>query len=336
MSVKQSPILLSVLKPLEKYFKIDGVNEIMISKEFHIEVLAKGKLSTYEDKELKKSLLNSFLKQLANDREQEFDKHNVELATSIPNTRYRVYALHSSILIEQDFQINIRIPNDTIYPLDDFEFDNDINNPKLIRKKIVNDYNLKEGIKFSKSQIISLVESHQNILICGGTNSGKTALMNCLLSYVEIKERIVTIEDSAELSLKNESTTRILVQKGENAKYTYKNGVDSANRLNPDRIIVGELDTNNTLAFLRLSNTGKKGMIASLHTNEAVNEDIIDTLSAIRLNVLMQENIEEKTIDTLFSTAIDYIIYISPMSNKQKKIITNVINLKEYFKRNNI
>ncbi len=333
MNMYINPILKKVLKILDKYLLMEGMNEIMISKEKNLELLVNGEIVYQNEERLDNSTLNAFLVQLANVRGQLFDKNNVELATSIPMSRIRVYALHSSVLIEQDFQINIRIPSTKIFDLESFEFDDDELNVKLSKTEVNEEFKLDKNLKFSKEQIISLVQSHKNILVCGGTNSGKTALINTLLSFVDKKERIVTVEDSPELHIENESMTRLLVQKGSDSKYSYVDAINSMNRLNPTRVILGELDTYNTLAYLRMSNTGHKGSITSLHTNQGSNENIEDTLNAIRLNALLQENIEEDTIDNLFKSAVDYIIYISPMSTTRKKIITDVVDLKQYFRK---
>ena len=116
----------------------------------------------------------------------------------------------------------------------------------------------------------ALVKSRKNVLISGGTGSGKTTLLNALSSYIDERERIVTIEDSAELQLQQEHVARLETRppniegKGE---ITQRDLVKNALRMRPDRIIVGEVRGGEAFDMLQAMNTGHDGSMTTVHAN---------------------------------------------------------------------
>jgi type IV secretion system protein VirB11 len=303
--VSENKLLQNVLNYFEKYLTMDGANEIIINKPCEVQMDIRGKFVAFEDEELDLKRLETFLSILATTRGERFDKDNTQLNTSIPNTKYRVTALHKRQLNEQDLQINIRIPPSAIYNLEDFK--------------------ISERLNYTYEEIKQLVRDKKNILVSGGTGTGKTGLLNALLREVNEAERIVTVEDSAEIICKNKNRTSIIVSKRDNAKYTYRHGIDSATRLSPERLLLGELDTRNTLYFLRLSNTGHKGGISTIHAN-----DVEGCIDAISLNVQMEKPIDKSIVKEYIGSAIDYIIQINKNRATNEREIVDILKVKDY------
>ncbi|WP_164968123.1 CpaF/VirB11 family protein [Arcobacter sp. CECT 8986] len=300
-------LLNNLIQVFDKYFQTQGANEIVILKEKELFLCVNGKWNEFKDEQLKKEILNDFLIFLANDREQQFNKKNRSLSTSIPGTNYRVQALHKTALNDQDFSINIRIPPKEIFPIESFK--------------------LATNLPYSYDDILNFISDRKNILISGGTGSGKTSLLNTLMKKIDLEERLVIIQDSPELKSKNRNQTSILVDKKDTGTFTYQDAIDAATRLFPERLILGELDTRNTLMSLRLNNTGHAGTISTVHANSAE-----DALYAMNLNIRFERDISDKTITEYISRAIDYIIQIERNKKTNEREIVEILDLKQYTK----
>src|SRR5690606_2596383 len=118
----------------------------------------------------------------------------------------------------------------------------------------------------------AIVRSRRNVLISGGTGSGKTTLLNALSSYIDGRERIVTIEDSAELQLQQEHVARLETRPPNiegRGEITQRDLVKNALRMRPDRIIVGEVRAGEAFDMLQAMNTGHDGSMTTVHANTA-------------------------------------------------------------------
>src|SRR5204862_7586567 len=118
----------------------------------------------------------------------------------------------------------------------------------------------------------AMVLGRLNILVSGGTGSGKTTLLNCISSYIPETERIVTIEDSAELHLQQPHVVR-LETRPENVErrgeVTQRDLLRNSLRMRPDRIVIGEVRGAESLDMLQAMNTGHDGSISTIHANSA-------------------------------------------------------------------
>jgi pilus assembly protein CpaF len=166
----------------------------------------------------------------------------------------------------------------------------------------------------------AIVEARLNIVISGGTGSGKTTFLNILSGYIPFGERIVTIEDAAELRLDQEHVVRLearpanLQGKGEVA---IRDLMKNALRMRPDRIIVGECRSGEALDMLQAMNTGHDGSLTTVHANSAR-----DALSRIETMVMMAGfELPIKAIREQVSSAIDIIIQISRMRDGTRKVV---------------
>lgn len=187
--------------------------------------------------------------------------------------------------------------------------------------------------------IAGLVKSKCNILISGGTGSGKTTLLNIMSSYIPTNERVVTIEDAAELQLQQPHVVRLETRppnvegKGEVAQRAL---VRNSLRMRPDRIIIGEVRGAEALDMLQAMNTGHEGSMATVHANTPR-----DALSRIENMVGMGElNLSPKAIRQQISSAIWVVIQIARMTDGKRKLLSlqeitgmegDVITMQEIF-----
>lgn len=162
------------------------------------------------------------------------------------------------------------------------------------------------------------VKSKMNIIICGGTGSGKTTLLNVLSSFINNSERIITIEDAAELKLE-QSHVISLETRGTNyegkTEVTIRDLVINSLRMRPDRIIVGEVRGKEAFDMMQAMNTGHEGSMTTLHANGPK-----DALNRLETMVLMAVEIPIKAIREYIENAIDIVINISRMSDGKRKI----------------
>ena len=163
------------------------------------------------------------------------------------------------------------------------------------------------------------VKGKLNIIVSGGTGSGKTTLLNVLSSFIPEDERIVTIEDAAELQLKQEHVITLEARpsnlEGKGA-ITIRSLVKNALRMRPDRIIVGEVRSEETMDMLQAMNTGHDGSLTTTHANSPR-----DTLSRIETMVMMSGmELPVKAIRDQVSSAIDLIIQQSRFRDGTRKI----------------
>ncbi len=172
------------------------------------------------------------------------------------------------------------------------------------------------------------VKGKLNIVVAGGTGSGKTTLLNVLSSYIPDDERIVTIEDAAEVQLHQEHVITLEARpanlEGKGA-VTIRNLVKNALRMRPDRIIVGEVRSEETLDMLQAMNTGHDGSLTTTHANSPR-----DTLSRLETMVLMSGmELPLRAIRDQVASAIDLIVQQSRLRDGSRKItsITEVVGM---------
>jgi len=163
------------------------------------------------------------------------------------------------------------------------------------------------------------VKAKVNILISGGTGSGKTTLLNILSSFINDDERIITIEDAAELRLHQEHVvsleTRLTNYEGE-GEVTIRDLVRNSLRMRPDRIIVGEVRGKEAFDMMQAMNTGHEGSITTLHANSPV-----DALNRLETMILMNEmEIPVSAVRGYIENAIEIVIQIDRLSDGRRKV----------------
>jgi pilus assembly protein CpaF len=166
----------------------------------------------------------------------------------------------------------------------------------------------------------AMVKARMNILVSGGTGAGKTTFLNVLSSSIPDNERIITVEDAAELILQQEHTVRLETRpaniEGKGA-ITQRDLVRNALRMRPDRIIVGEVRGAEALDMLQAMNTGHDGSISTIHANAPR-----DALSRIETMVLMAGfDLPSKAIREQIASALNVILQLSRMSDGTRKVV---------------
>ena len=173
-----------------------------------------------------------------------------------------------------------------------------------------------------------VVKARLNVLISGGTGAGKTTLLNALSSFIPETDRVVTVEDSAELRLRQPHVVRLETRmanvEGAGA-IPQRMLVVNALRMRPDRIVVGEVRSSEAVDMLQAMNTGHEGSLTTLHANSPR-----DAISRLETMVAMAElNLPEQAVRAQIASAIDIIIQISRLSDGSRRVkqITEVVGM---------
>lgn len=164
-----------------------------------------------------------------------------------------------------------------------------------------------------------LVRAKYNIFICGGTGSGKTTFLNALSNYIPKDERVITIEDSAELQIVGVDNLVSLETRNKNSsgagEITIRDLIKSALRMRPERIVVGEVRGGEALDMLQAMNTGHDGSLSTGHANSTR-----DMLSRLETMVLQgADGLPLEAIRQQIASAIDIIIHLSRLRDKTRK-----------------
>lgn len=164
-----------------------------------------------------------------------------------------------------------------------------------------------------------LVKSKYNIFISGGTGSGKTTFLNALSNYVPKDERVITIEDSAELQIVNIANLVSLETRNANTsgqgQITIRDLIKSSLRMRPERIIVGEVRGGEALDMLQAMNTGHDGSLSTGHANSTK-----DMLSRLETMVLQgADGLPLEAIRQQIASAVDIIIHLSRLRDHSRK-----------------
>ncbi|SFL99510.1 CpaF family protein [Marinobacter zhejiangensis] len=176
------------------------------------------------------------------------------------------------------------------------------------------------------SLLIKAVESRRNILVSGGTGTGKTTILNLLSQYVPRDERVVTIEDSAELALNHPHVVRLETRPANtegSGRISARELVINALRMRPDRIVLGEVRSGEIIELLQAMNTGHEGSMSTIHSNTA--RDAI-----IRIETLLAVNgydAGERAIGRLIGSSLDLIVQLVRLPNG-RRYISEVVAMK--------
>ena len=259
------------LLPFKNIFAEEGVNELMINKPGEAWVEKKGDQRLELIPEVDIDHLLGLGRLVAQSTDQKISEENPLLSATLPNG-YRIQIVFPPAVEPNLAAFAIRKGSTMHLSLDAYAkmgaFDNTSTEEMVDENNAILCNYLKE--KKIKEFIRHAVLCKKNIVISGGTSTGKTTFTNAALGEIPTHERLITVEDAREVQLHNHpNKVHLLASKGGQgrAKVTTQDLIEACLRLRPDRIIVGELRGSEAFSFLRAINTGHPGSISTLHAD---------------------------------------------------------------------
>lgn len=258
------------LKPLNEIFAEQEINEISINQPRKVWIEKKGSIVPREVTELDLKHLKGLARLVAQATEQNISEEHPLLSATLPNG-YRIQIVFPPACEVQTVVMSIRKPSVMNFTLDDYEKMGAFTHTETevsedpIDKQLCTLLQEKKIKKFLEIAVIN----RKNIVISGGTSTGKTTFTNAALQVIPPQERLITVEDVREITLTHENKVHLIASKGGQgrAKVTTQDLIEACLRLRPDRIIVGELRGTEAFSFLRAINTGHPGSISTLHAD---------------------------------------------------------------------
>lgn len=294
---------------LEEVLEQDSVTEIMINGAEYIFLEEYGKIHRWEKKFESKQKLEDIIQQIV-------AKANrmVNEASPIVDTR-----------LEDGSRVNVILPpvalNGPIVTIRKFAKE-----PLTMDKLIEIGAITKDAAQF----LAKLVQAKYNIFICGGTGSGKTTFLNALTAYIPKQERIITIEDAAELKVYGiENLVRLEVRNKSiegSGEVSIRDLIRTALRMRPDRIIVGEVRGAETIDMLQAMNTGHDGSLSTGHGNSV--SDMLDRLETM---VLLGTDIPLMAVRKQIASAIDIMVQLGRLRDGRRYVleISEILSCRE-------
>jgi pilus assembly protein CpaF len=189
------------------------------------------------------------------------------------------------------------------------------------RRYAIDDLVAKDSITPDMVEFIrAIIRARLNVLVCGGTGSGKTTMLNCISAFIPVDERVVTIEDSAELVLQQPHVVRLETRppnvegKGE---VTARELVRNTLRMRPDRIIVGEVRGSEVFDMLQAMSTGHDGSLCTIHANTPR-----DSMGRLEMMMLLAGwSIPQRAMRQQIASALNVIIHVSRLSDGTRKVM---------------
>lgn len=306
MSIKKRQIihkkiysLISGLGIIEELLEEPDITEIMINGPNNIFVEKKGRINKIDERFESENRLNDIIQQIVAKTNRRVNESNPIVDTRLEDGS-RVNVILPPIALEGPI-VTIRKFSKRGITIDD-----------MISWGTIS----KEAADFLKMAVMA----GYNIFVSGGTGSGKTTFLNVLSNFIPKDERIVTIEDSAELKLDSVDNivrmeTRQANSQGENV-ISIRDLIKASLRARPDRIIVGEVRGGETLDMLQAMNTGHDGSMSTGHGNSPS-----DMMTRLETMVLMGIDMPLAAIRAQIATAIDIVIHLGRMRDKTRKVL---------------
>lgn len=259
------------LAPFKTLFAEDGVNEIMVNKPQEVWVEKRGEQRMEVVPELDYEHLMGLGRLVAQSTDQMISEEKPLLSATLPNG-YRIQVVFPPACEPGCVAMSIRKGSGLQLTLEDYDkmgafsatATKEVNDPNDV---LLSDY-IKNGQ--IKEFLHKAILCKKNIIISGGTSTGKTTFTNAALLSIPHEERLITVEDAREIQLpQHPNRVHLLASKGGQgrAKVTTQDLIEACLRLRPDRIIVGELRGAEAFSFLRAINTGHPGSISTLHAD---------------------------------------------------------------------
>ncbi|HLD77340.1 MAG TPA: P-type DNA transfer ATPase VirB11 [Rickettsiales bacterium] len=261
----------SYLLPIKKIMDRDGVSEVSINRPKEVWIEIRGDMMREELPAFDLQHLKSLGRLVAQSTEQRLSEEEPLLSATLPNG-FRIQIVFPPACEQGCVVISIRKPSSMKWSLDDYEKLGMFNNTAFAEVEDKNDLILSKLLKLNriKDFLQRAVLYKKNIIISGGTSTGKTTFSNAMIRAIPHEERLITVEDAREIDLNTHPNhVHLLASKGGQgrAKVTTQELIEACLRLRPERIIVGELRGAEAFSFLRAINTGHPGSISTLHAD---------------------------------------------------------------------
>lgn len=284
---------------LQELIDDDSVTEIMVNGTEGIFLERNGRLLCWEKKITSKEKLEDMVQQIAG-RCNRIVNESVPVADARLSDGSRVSLVLPPVALNGPVITIRRFPK------------NPIHMDRLVELGAVTT----EAVAFLKA----LVKSGYNIFISGGTGSGKTTFLNALSDFIPKEERIITIEDNAELQIQGaENLVRLEARQanteGKNS-VTIRDLIKASLRMRPDRIVVGEVRGEEALDMIQSMNTGHDGSLSTGHANSPR-----DMLSRLETMILMAMELPLSAIRRQIASAVDILIHLGRMRDRSRKVM---------------
>jgi len=317
------------LEPFQELFDEEDVSEIIVNDPLKVWIERKGDFTCQESPLLDYDHLLGLGRLVAQFTEQEISEEKPLLSASLPNG-YRIQIIFPPACEAGTVGIAIRKSSIISLNLDEYEKMGAFTDTQFTQKIDPNNQVLKQLLQSNKIKefLHAAVVAKKNIIISGGTSTGKTTFANAALTSVPPHERLITIEDAREIQLSmQKNKLHLLSSKGSQgrAKIGSQELIEACLRLRPDRIIIGELRGAEAFSFLRAINTGHPGSIGTLHADSA-------TMAIEQLNLMVMQaglGMPPDEIRKYIKTVVDIVIQLK-RGEKTRRYVSEI-----YFKEMN-
>ena len=283
--------------PLEDLLRLPSVSEIMVVDREHVYIERNGVLENSGKRFISDEIIETIIQRIVARVSRRIDKSQ-PLVDARLNDGSRVNAVIAPLAVSGPTLTIRKFP---------------------YRKMLIDDLVARGALTRTVAEFLrAIVLCRRNILISGGTGTGKTTLLNCLSDFIPDQERIVTVEDTAELQLNKEHVVRMETKEAnvEGAgEYSIRDLVRNSLRMRPDRIVVGECRGAEALDMLQAMNTGHDGSLTTIHANTAA-----DVLRRLEVLVQMAADLPVSSIHQQIGSAIDVIVQLKRLRNGRRVI----------------
>lgn len=287
------------LDVLQELIEDDTVTEIMVNGPNQIFIERQGRIQKWEKKFTSQEKLEDVIQQIVGKCNRVVNESMPIVDARLENGA-RVHAVVSPVALNGPILTIRRFP------------DKPITMEKLIAKGSIT--------QACADFLAKLVRARYSLLIGGGTGSGKTTFLNALSAYIPGDERVITIEDSAELQIQGVDNLVRLEAKAANAQggkeITIRDLIKASLRMRPDRLLIGEVRGSEAVDLLQALNTGHEGSLSTIHSNSSK-----DMGSRLETMVLMGMDIPLEAVQRQIVSGVDILIHLGRLRDKSRKVL---------------